>query len=77
MKLTADKQGRLTCAELFTPEATFDAARQADGSVRVVELVEKDVPLVSTRKEGGFVLLNSKLDRGDIRAAIRADRDAR
>lgn len=42
MKLTADDQGRLACAELFPPRSTFDATRQPDGSVRVLELVEKE-----------------------------------
>lgn len=63
MKLTADKKGRLTCAELFPPEATFDATRQPDGSVRVMELVEKtsrpaNVRLV--RKDGYSVLVSDQ-----------------
>ncbi len=36
----ADKNGRLACKELFTPRKPFSAERQADGSIRVVELVE-------------------------------------
>jgi hypothetical protein len=48
-----------------------------DGTVRLVELVEKEVPLVKTHKVEGFTLVNAKLDRSAIRAAIRADRDSR
>jgi hypothetical protein len=41
MKLTADSEGKLVCPELFSPLKTFDATRQADGSIRIVELPEK------------------------------------
>ena len=41
MKLVADKHGRICSVELFPPSTAFDASRQPDGSVRVVELVEK------------------------------------
>jgi hypothetical protein len=78
MKLVADKHGRICSAEFFPPRTAFDASRQPDGSVRVVELVEKDVPVVkpiSTRE--GFLMLPVKAGRAAIRAAIRADRDAR
>lgn len=77
MRLTADNKGRLTCADLFPPQVTFDAKRMPDGTVRLVELVEKEVPLVKTHKVEGFTLVNAKLDRSAIRAAIRADRDSR
>jgi hypothetical protein len=78
MRLTADGKGRLTCAELFPPQSTFDAKRMPDGTVRLVEMVEKDVPVVKPiRTSEGFLLLPAKIDRKAIRAAIRADRDAR
>ncbi len=78
MKLVADENGRLACKELFTPRKPFSAERQADGSIRVVELVEKEVPLVSPiRTKEGFLLLPRKLDPRNVSAAIRADRDAR
>jgi hypothetical protein len=41
MKLIADNEGKIGCRELFTPRRTFDASRQADGSIRIVELVDK------------------------------------
>ena len=78
MKLVADENGRLACKELFTPRKPFSAERQADGSIRVVELVEKEAPLVRpVRTKEGFLMLPRKLDRQTVAAAIRADRDAR
>jgi hypothetical protein len=77
MKLVADKNGRICSAELFPPRTAFDASRQPDGSVRVVELVEKEVPLVKPiRTREGFLMFPVKASRAAIRAAIRADRDA-
>ena len=78
MKLVADKHGRICSAEFFPPRTAFDASRQPDGSVRVVELVEKDVPVVKPiRTREGFLMLPVKASRAAIRAALRADRDAR
>ncbi len=77
MKLVADERGRLTSADLFRPGAAFDAQRQPDGSIRIVELVEKEAPLVSpVRTKEGFLMLPVKVDRKTVAAAIRADRDA-
>jgi hypothetical protein len=78
MKLVADNHGRICSAELFPPRMAFDASRQPDGSVRVVELAEKEVPLVKpVRTPEGFLMLPVKASRQAIRAALRADRDAR
>ena len=78
MKLIADENGRLGCNELFTPRKPLSAERQRDGSIRVIELVEKEVPVVRPlRTREGFLMLPRKLDRKTISAAIRADRDAR
>jgi hypothetical protein len=78
MKLVADKHGRICSAEFFPPRTAFDASRQPDGSVRVVELVEKDVPVIKPiRTREGFLMLPVKASRAAIRAALRADRDAR
>jgi hypothetical protein len=78
MKLVADKNGRICSVELFPPRTAFDASRQPDGSVRVVELVEKEVPLVKPiRTAEGFLMLPVKISRESIRAAIHADRNAR
>jgi hypothetical protein len=78
MKVVADKNGRICSAELFPPRTAFDASRQPDGSVRVVELVEKEVPLVKPiRTAEGFLMLPIKASRKAIRTALRADRDSR
>ena len=78
MKLVTDSRGRLTAADLFRPNTAFDASYQPDGSIRVVELVEKEVPVVRLKKrKDGLFTCPVKLSREDIRAAIRADRDAR
>jgi hypothetical protein len=78
MKLVADENGRLACKGFFTPRKAFSAERQPDGSIRLVELVEKEVPTVRPiRTKEGFLMLPRRLDRQTIAAAIRADRDAR
>jgi hypothetical protein len=78
MKLVADKNGRIRSAELFPPSTAFDATRQADGSVRLVELVAKEAPLLKpVRTPEGFLMLPLKASRQAIWAAIRADRDGR
>jgi hypothetical protein len=77
MKLIADSRGRLTAADLFRPNTAFDVSYQPDGSLRVVELVEKKVPVVRLKKNrNGTYSCPVKLSRKQIRAAIRADRDA-
>ena len=77
MKLVADSRGRLTAADLFRPNTAFDASRQPDGSIRVVELVKKEVPVVKpVRTKEGFLMLPVKISRKEIVRAIRADRDA-
>ena len=78
MKLVADSNGRLACRNVFTPGKPFSAERMGDGSIRLTELVEKEVPTVQpVRTKGGFLLLPVKLDRKVVAAAIRADRDSR
>ena len=78
MKLVADDNGRLACKSLFTPKRAFSAERQADGSIRLVELVEKEVPVVRARKVNGrWMGAEMQLDRAKVIRAIRADREAR
>ncbi len=79
MKLIADSNGRVACKELFRPGTPFLAERQPDGSIRLIELVEKQVPVVRPvrvkgrlRPPPGF-----KPSREAIAAAIRAERDSR
>lgn len=58
MKLRTDKQGRLACRELFPPGSAFDVTRQPDGSIRVMEMVEKPVRPANVRleKRDGFTV---------------------
>jgi hypothetical protein len=75
MKLIADSRGRLTAADLFRPNTAFDATMQPDGSIRVVALVEKKVPVVKVkRNKDGTYDCPLRLTREEILAAIRADR---
>jgi hypothetical protein len=77
MKLIADSRGRLAAIEMFRPGTVFDASWQPDGSIRVIELVEKEVPVVPVKfnKDGSFKC-SRLMTREQIRQAIRADRDA-
>jgi hypothetical protein len=74
----ADANGRLACKSLFTPRQAFSAERQADGSIRLIELVEKEVLLVRARKVNGrWMGAEVPLDRAKVISVIRADREAR
>ena len=67
MKLVADDNGRLACKSLFTPKRAFSAERQADGSIRLVELVEKEVPVVRARKVNGrWMGAEMQIDRAKV-----------
>ena len=78
MKLTADEQGRLASPELFRPKAIFDATVQPDGSIRLVELPEKQVRVVKPRRVNGRLRgAEIALNRDTVAAAVRAERDAR
>jgi len=75
MRISTDDRCRLQSRELFKPNTRYEGDLNPDGSVRLIELVEKDVPQAKTRREDGFVLIDARLNRGSILAAIRADRD--
>lgn len=75
MKLTADYRGRITSAELFTPNRSFSAERQPDGSIRLVELVEKEVPTIQMTRKNGKLFFPFKVGREVIAAAVAADRE--
>src|ERR1700723_477149 len=78
MKLIADSRGRLAARDIFRPGKAFDVTPQPDGSIRVMELVEKEVPVVPIKfnKDGSFACPRL-MTRRQICQAIRADRDAR
>ena len=77
MRVSTDDRCRLQSRELFKPNTRYEGEVAPDGSIRLVELVEKSVPVAGIRKQGGFVLVNAKVDREAIRLAIRTDRDSR
>ncbi len=78
MKLATDDRGRLTSAGLFRPNTAYDAQPQPDGSILVVELVPKVVPVLKPRRVGGRLRGAAvKLTRNAVAAAVRAERDAR
>jgi hypothetical protein len=78
MKLRADERGKLGNAEIFRPNATFDATVQPDGSIRLVEVVETPVPVLKPRRVNGRLpRADVALNRETVAAAVRAERDAR
>ena len=78
MKAVADSRGRLAAMQYFRPGKAFDIAPLPDGGVRVIEMVEKEVPVIKVkfRKDGNFEC-PAILSREQILSAIRADREAR
>lgn len=44
MKLVADAKGRLTSKVLFRPHSAFDVRPMPDGSIRLMQMVEKELP---------------------------------
>jgi hypothetical protein len=76
MKLKADEQGRVACLELFPPNALFSAEREPDGSIRMKQIGEGDVPTVRPiRTADGDLMLPTVLDNKAIAAAVRAQRE--
>jgi hypothetical protein len=77
MKAVADSRGRLAAKQYFKPGKAYDLAPLPDGGVRVIELVEREVPVVKVKftKDGNFEC-QRLMTREQIVAAIRADRDA-
>ena len=77
MKLIADARGRLTAAELFKPGKAFDVSPMPDGSIRIVELVEKVVPTAKIKfNRDGTMVCSRRVSRAGIVGALRADRDS-
>ena len=77
MKAIADSRGRLAAMQYFKPGKVYDLAPLPDGGVRVVELVEREVPVtkVTFNPDGSFECQRI-MTREQISASIRADRDA-
>ena len=83
VKLKTDYRGRITSRELFKPNTAYEAERDGNRIV-MVELVPKEpleAPLVKLiRSPEGFLMLSprdaSRVEKQDIRRAVRMDRDA-
>jgi hypothetical protein len=60
MKLVADAKGRLTSAVLFRPHSAFDARPMPDGSIRLIQMVEKELPKARIVKRGGRKYLTNE-----------------
>jgi hypothetical protein len=77
MKAVADSRGRLAAMEYFKPGKAYDLAPMPDGGIRVVELVERTVPVAKVKfsRDGDFEC-QRLMTRAEIVASIRADRDA-
>jgi hypothetical protein len=59
MTLTADKKGRLTCRDLFTPEASFAAERDDRGRIILVRLARQESPpkvVKPVAYKGGWIM---------------------
>ena len=79
MKLMTDDRCRIQSRDLFKPNTPYDGEIGPDGAVRLVEVVETEVPTVRARKvKGRWVgAAGVKLNRKAIVDAIRADRESR
>ena len=77
MKLVADSRGRLTAANFFRPGEAYDASPQPDGSIRIVQLVEAEVPVIEPVEKNGLLLSPVQVSPEIIAAAVRAERDER
>src|SRR5947209_12863330 len=72
MRLLSDGRCRLQSRDLFKPNTPYEAEKGVDGSVRLVELVPKEIPVVKPRRtKEAFLMLPVKLDRQTVRAAVR------
>lgn len=77
MKLVADSKGRICVSALFPPGRAFEATPQPDGSVRIIQLRESEVPTVEPIERRGKLMFPTRTNPDVIAAAVRADRDER
>jgi hypothetical protein len=77
MKVVADSRGRLAAMQYFRPGKAFDISPLPDGGLRVIELVERKVPVIKLKRgPEGLLVCPRLLSREEIVAYIRAERDA-
>src|SRR5438105_8861494 len=77
MKLVTDERCRIQSRELFKPNTPYQAERSPDGSLRIVELIEREVPTVRARKVHGKWVgaAGVKLNREQLEALDAAGPD--
>ena len=74
MVLTADNKGRLTCRELFPPNATFEASKDAAGRVTLVRLRPQKAERRLVKPVAYKGLLVAPMEVGELDAeALRRD----
>lgn len=79
MTLTADKKGRLTCRDLFTPEASFAAERDDHGRIILVRLAKQESPpkvVKPVAYKGGWIM-PGEVDAGKLSQEIAEERQRR
>jgi hypothetical protein len=75
--LKADNLSRVKLPDV-KPGTVFEYTNNAPGHFNLVEVQPKDVPVVKPiKRNNGLYMLPVKVDRKEIIAAIRADRDSR
>ena len=80
MVLTADNKGRLTCRELFPPNAVFEATRDPSGKVTLVQLKRQEGKRKVVRPVAykGFLMFpmeGAELDAEVLSRDIQEERD--
>ena len=60
MKLVTDAKGRLTSKVLFRPHSNFDARPMPDGSIRLMQITETELPKARIVKRGGRKYLTNE-----------------
>jgi len=76
IQLVADENSRLACKALFSPKKAFSAERQPDGSIRLIELVEKEGRVPSPGVPISSIMRNAEgpVEGFDIRRGTRHNR---
>ena len=72
MRLSSDDRCRLQSRELFKPNTRYEGEVAADGSIRIVELVEKLVPQARLVRRCGRTFLEShkEITSADVAAVM-------
>jgi hypothetical protein len=64
--LTADEKGRISCRALFPPHASFEALKEADGTVRLVRLKPHKEEPVRVRPIKKNEMLMIPMEEGEL-----------